>query len=200
MDSTNSSQQSYPGDYASLPNLTYNNMEETSTATECGAVSQARGDEDEEKEKDNSERDASNEIPEGYLLDEIDENLPMGSFDSWMNVNEAFLEAQVVDNSAGPATTSSIADERLRAFLRARAMAMAMRGPGRPGELELAVDGESIVSAAAMPGDAWGDGSVLDCSDEVWDQILGEDAVDGSAIWGDGQAMGNVGAEEDTKS
>ncbi|KAG5978994.1 hypothetical protein E4U55_005675 [Claviceps digitariae] len=196
MDLTDFSQQLYPGDHV-MQNFGHSIIEdETCTATERGT----RGifSRDEQEERNNAGQDPEDPSAQAtslfdgmqmsYLWDDNAENMPCGNYESWKSADEPYLveaeaETEAADGDSDLASRQARADEKIRAILRARQRA------GRPGGLSVAVDGEDV-DAGAMTAVDWGDVRVLDCSDEMWEQIIGEGVDDGFAIWEDGPTMG----------
>ncbi|KAG5926813.1 hypothetical protein E4U53_002987 [Claviceps sorghi] len=200
MDSTNSSQPSHPVDHGVQQNVGHFIIKETTAATEQGAAPRADDGNDRNKGKENGGQDAadstagrtnmSDGMSMSSSLDHDAQNMPCGSCESWMGINEPFPEAGAEaaaadDNDSGLATGSADADEKLRAVLRA------MQRRGRPRGLTVAAADSEPASGSAA-GEDWGDVRVLDCSDEVWEQILGDSAGEPFATWEDGRTEGDM--------
>ncbi|KAG5997300.1 hypothetical protein E4U43_002678 [Claviceps pusilla] len=214
MDPINSSQKPHPLDHAIVQTLEHSVHDETSTATDQGtrgATWTAPDGDDNDKEKENESgghgagesspwaTDICERMPMSHLLDDDAENMPSGSYESWITPSSAFSNLQIPSTSSGPeaadgdaglVSRGTDADEKLRAVLRA------IRRPGRPRGLTVAVD-EEAVDACSTAEAEWEDVQVLDCSDEVWEQILG--TGDAFSIWEDGQTV-EGGGEGDMKS
>ncbi|KAG5927598.1 hypothetical protein E4U42_002059 [Claviceps africana] len=190
MDSTNSSQSVYHGVGQNLGHII---IGETSAATEQGATAWAGDGNDKEKGKENAGQNVedssaertsmSDDMSMSPVLDDDAENMPSGSYESWVGMSEpSFWTEATDDNDSGSTAGNADADEKLRAVLRA------MRRRRRPSGLTVAaVDGEAACGSAAEEED-WGDVRVLDCSDEVWEQILRDSAGESFEIWEDGRA------------